>query len=199
MSQFRMKSLPLLEIVEQGLGGDVYCKFLTDAIDGPETCHVTDVEMLHYSDILLDEQLSNKEAFRQKQESHMYSLLRRFNKFNIASRSVVTFRLKVTAKDDHVTPPSAVIDKPRQTWAEYAQSWIDYRKSLTPEPEHMSEAYKDTEENGLEPDYEKSQELEIARLVSAYNPLQDNNDVAESLLDSPSDLIHATTGQIRIT
>jgi hypothetical protein len=98
-----------------------------------------------------------------------------------------------------VTPPSAVIDKPRQTWAEYAQSWINYRKSLTPEPEHVPEAYKDMEEYGPEPDYKESQELEIARLVSAYNPLQDNNDAAESLLDSPSDLIYATTGQIRIT
>jgi hypothetical protein len=88
MSQFQMKSLPLLEIAEQGLGGDIYCKFFTDAIDGPETRRITDVEMLHCSDILLNEQLSNKEAFRQKQESHMYSLLRRFNKFNIASHSV---------------------------------------------------------------------------------------------------------------
>jgi hypothetical protein len=53
----------------------------------------------------------------------------------------------------------------------------------------------------VSPDHwlEESQELEIARLVSAYDPLQDNNDVAESLLDSPSDLIYATTGQIRIT
>jgi hypothetical protein len=99
--------------------------------------------------------------------------------------SDVTFRLKVTAKDDHVTPPSAVIDKPRQTWAEYAQSWIDYRKSLTTEPEHMPEADKDMEECGPEPNYEESQELEIACL--------------KSLLDSPSDLVYATMGQIRIT
>jgi hypothetical protein len=77
----------------------------------------------------------------------------------------VMFCPKVTAKDDHVTPPSAVIDKPRQTWAEYAQSWIDYRKSLTPEPEHVPEADKDTEEYGPEPDYEESQEPEIVRLV----------------------------------
>jgi hypothetical protein len=111
----------------------------------------------------------------------------------------VTFRPKVTAKDDHVTPPSAVIDKPRQTWAEYAQSWIDYRKSLTPEPEHVPEADKDTEEYGPEPDYNKSEELQIARLVSAHNDSWLNNDTAESLLDSPSDLIYATTGQIKIT
>jgi hypothetical protein len=87
----------------------------------------------------------------------------------------------------------------RNTWAEYAPSWINYRKSLTPEPGHVPEAYKDTEEYGPEPDYRESQELEIACLVSTYNPLQDNNDVAESLLDSPPDLIYATTGQIRIT
>jgi hypothetical protein len=109
------------------------------------------------------------------------------------------FRPKVTAKDDHVTLPSAVINKPRQTWAEYAQSWINYQKSLTPEPEHVPGAYKDTEEYVPEPDYEESQELEIACLVSAYDPLQENNDIAESLLDSPSDLIYATMGQIRIT
>jgi hypothetical protein len=48
----------------------------------------------------------------------------------------------------------------------------------------MPEAYKDTEEYGPEPDYEESQELEIVHLVSAYNPLQNNSDVAESLLDS---------------
>jgi hypothetical protein len=106
---------------------------------------------------------------------------------------------KVTVINYHVTPPTAVTDKPRQTWAEYAQSWIDYRKSLAPEPEHVLEADKDMEEYGPKPNYKESQELEIAHLVSAHDPLQDNNDVAESLLDSPSDLIYATTGQIKIT
>jgi hypothetical protein len=107
------------------------------------------------------------------------------------------FRPKVTAKDNHVTPPPAVIDKSRQTWAEYAQSWINYRKSLTPEPEHMPEADKDMEEYRPEPDYNESEELQIARLVSAHNDSWLNNDTAESLLDSP--LKYATTGKIRIT
>jgi hypothetical protein len=50
-----------------------------------------------------------------------------------------------------------------------------------------------------EPTYEESQELEIAPLVSTYDSPNDNNDAAESLLDSPSDLIYATTGHIKIT
>jgi hypothetical protein len=111
----------------------------------------------------------------------------------------VMFHPKVTAKDDHVTPPSAVIDKTKQTWAEYGQSWINYRKSLSPEPEHVPEAYKDTEEYGPEPDYDVSEELQIARLVSTHNDSWLNNNTAESLLDSPSDLIYTTIGQIRIT
>jgi hypothetical protein len=97
-----------------------------------------------------------------------------------------------------VNLPSAVI-KPRQTWAEYAQSWIDYRKSLTPEPEHVPEADKDMEEYGLEPNYNESEELQIACLVSAHNDSWLNNDTAETLLDSSSDLIYTTTGQIKIT
>jgi hypothetical protein len=119
-------------------------------------------------------------------------------KVELVAMKGVTLRPKVTAKDDHVTPPSAVI-KPRQTWAEYAQSWIDYRKSLTPEPEHVPEADKDTEEYGPEPDYNESEELQIVCLVSAHNHSWLNNDTAEPLLDSPSDLIYATTGQIKIT
>jgi hypothetical protein len=108
------------------------------------------------------------------------------------------FRPKVTAKDDHVTLPSAVI-KPRQTWAEYTQSWIDYRKSLTPEPEQVPEADKDTEEYRPELDYNESEELQIACLVSTHNDSWLNNDTAESLLDSPSDLRYVTTDQIKIT
>jgi hypothetical protein len=117
------------------------------------------------------------------------------------------FHPKVTAKDDHVNLPSAVTDKPEQTWAEYIQTWTnmrkwtDYRKSMAPEQaqEHMPGAYEDMEEHVPEPAYEESQELEIAHLISAYDSLDDNNDTAESLLDSPSDLIYATTGHIRIT
>jgi hypothetical protein len=63
----------------------------------------------------------------------------------------------------------------------------------------VPEAYKDTEEYGLEPDYEESEELQIVCLVSTHNDSWLNNNTAESLLDSPSDLIYATTGQIRIT
>jgi hypothetical protein len=114
---------------------------------------------------------------------------------------------KVTVIDNHVTPPTAVTDKPKQTWAEYVQSWTnmckwtEYRESMAPDPaqEHVPKAYEDKEEYVPEPTNEESQELEIAHLVSAHNSLEDNNDVAESLLDSPSDLIYATTGHIRIT
>jgi hypothetical protein len=60
-------------------------------------------------------------------------------------------------------------------------------------------AYQETEEYVPEPAYEESQELEIACLVSTYDSLEDNNDVAESLLDSHLDLIYTTMGQIRIT
>jgi hypothetical protein len=116
------------------------------------------------------------------------------------------FHPKVTAKDNHVNPPTAVTDKPKQTWAEYVQSWTDmckwtdYRESMAPDPaqEHVPGAYEDMEEYMPEPAYEESQELEIACLVSAYDSLNDNNNTAESLLDSSSDLIYATTGHIRI-
>jgi hypothetical protein len=114
---------------------------------------------------------------------------------------------KVTVIDDHVTPPTAVTDKPKQTWAEYAQSWTNmckwtnYRESMAPDPaqEHVPSDYQETEKYVPEPAYEESQELQIACLVSAYNSPNNNNDITESLLDSPSDLIYATTGQIRVT
>jgi hypothetical protein len=62
----------------------------------------------------------------------------------------------------------------------------------------QSEMKCDTQEYVPEPAYADEQELEIARLVSTYNP-HDNNDTAESLLDSPLDLIYATTGHIKVT
>jgi hypothetical protein len=120
---------------------------------------------------------------------------------------IVMFCPKVTVIDNHVNLPTAVIDKPKQTWAEYVQSWTDmckwtnYRESMAPDPtqEHVPGAYKDTQEYVPEPTYKESQELEIAHLVSAYNSLNDNNDAADSLLDSPLDLTYTTTGHIRVT
>jgi hypothetical protein len=103
---------------------------------------------------------------------------------------------KVTIIDNHVTLPTAVTTKPTQTWAEYLQSWTNmrqwtyYRESMAP---------ADVTTYMPEPAYKESQELEIAHLVSAYNSLDDNNDAADSLLDSPSDLIYATTGHMKVT
>jgi hypothetical protein len=104
-------------------------------------------------------------------------------------------------------PANRFIDKPKQTWAEYVQSWTnmrkwtDYRESMAPGPaqEHVPGAYKDTQEYMPEPAYKESQEPEIACLVSAYNSSNDNNDATDSLLDSPSDLIYGTTGLMKVT
>ena len=58
--------------------GDVFNEYFTDANDGSETHHVTDVELLHYIDALVDPHLSDTEVYRRRAESHIYSLLRRF-------------------------------------------------------------------------------------------------------------------------
>ncbi|KAH9014863.1 hypothetical protein EDB85DRAFT_1899000 [Lactarius pseudohatsudake] len=69
--------LPLLDSVNVLLG-DTFSEYFTDANDGSETDHVTDVELLHYIDVLVDPHLSDTEAYRRRAESHIYSLLRRF-------------------------------------------------------------------------------------------------------------------------
>ncbi|KAH9012536.1 hypothetical protein EDB85DRAFT_2158946 [Lactarius pseudohatsudake] len=69
---------PLLDSVKMLLGDDVYPKYFTDTNDESETRRVTAVELVHYIDILLDQHLSNQEAYRDKSVSHIYSLLRRF-------------------------------------------------------------------------------------------------------------------------
>jgi hypothetical protein len=93
-------------------------------------------------------------------------------------------------------PPTTVTTKPTQTWAEYLQSWTnmqqwtDYRESMAP---------ADLTTYVPEPAYEESQELEIVCLVSAYDSPNNNNDAVDSLLDSPSDLIYAATGHMKVT
>jgi hypothetical protein len=78
----QMMAQPLLGLVKTLLGDDHFHKYFTDPTpshdDESEThCHVTVVELLHYVDILLDQHLSNQEAYREKSASHIYSLLRR--------------------------------------------------------------------------------------------------------------------------
>ncbi|KAH9020351.1 hypothetical protein EDB85DRAFT_2153124 [Lactarius pseudohatsudake] len=69
--------LPLLDSVNVLLG-DTFSEYFTNVNDGSETDHVTDVELLHYIDVLVDPHLSDTEAYRCWAESHIYSLLRRF-------------------------------------------------------------------------------------------------------------------------
>ncbi|KAH9020352.1 hypothetical protein EDB85DRAFT_1896221 [Lactarius pseudohatsudake] len=64
--------------VKMLLGDDIFSEYFTDMNDESETRCVTAVELLHYIDILLDQHLSNQEAYRDKSVSHIYSLLRRF-------------------------------------------------------------------------------------------------------------------------
>ncbi|KAH9163358.1 kinase-like domain-containing protein [Lactarius sanguifluus] len=62
------------------LGDKAFREHFTDPKDGSDSGmrRVTGVELLHYIDILLDQHLSNQEAYRDKGLSHVYSLLRRF-------------------------------------------------------------------------------------------------------------------------
>ncbi|KAH9012529.1 hypothetical protein EDB85DRAFT_1900278 [Lactarius pseudohatsudake] len=73
-----MTILPLLASVKAHLGDDTFGKHFTDVNDGSETHRVTDIELLHYLDALIDRNLSNQAAYRNRTESHVYSLLRRF-------------------------------------------------------------------------------------------------------------------------
>ncbi|KAH9008452.1 hypothetical protein EDB85DRAFT_1904224 [Lactarius pseudohatsudake] len=81
-----MITLPLLDSVKMLLGDDVFSEYFTDMNDESETRCVTAVELLHYIDILLDQHLSNQEAYRNKSVSHIYSLLRRFATASLPQR-----------------------------------------------------------------------------------------------------------------
>ncbi|KAH8982994.1 hypothetical protein EDB86DRAFT_2834153 [Lactarius hatsudake] len=73
-----MTILPSLASVKAHLGDDTFGKYFTDVNDGSETHRVTDIELLHYLDVLIDRHLSNQAAYRNSTASHVYSLLRRF-------------------------------------------------------------------------------------------------------------------------
>ncbi|KAH8999747.1 hypothetical protein EDB92DRAFT_1812870 [Lactarius akahatsu] len=70
-------ALPLLGSLKALLGGS-FGKYFADPSDEPEMHPVSDIELLHYVDILLDHQLSSQGAYRDKVWLHVYSLLRRF-------------------------------------------------------------------------------------------------------------------------
>ena len=55
---------------------DFFSKYFTDESG---MCHATSLELLHYVVILLDTNLSNKNAYRSRTELHVYSLLRWFS------------------------------------------------------------------------------------------------------------------------
>ncbi|KAH9043912.1 hypothetical protein EDB85DRAFT_1885418 [Lactarius pseudohatsudake] len=58
--------------------GESFSKYFADPSDEPEMHPVSDLELLHYVDILLDHQLSSQGAYRDNAWPHVYSLLRRF-------------------------------------------------------------------------------------------------------------------------
>ncbi|KAH9033080.1 hypothetical protein EDB85DRAFT_2145124 [Lactarius pseudohatsudake] len=58
--------------------GDDFGQYFTDSNDGSETRLVSTLELLHYVVTLLDDHLSDVDAYAEKAESHVYSLLRRF-------------------------------------------------------------------------------------------------------------------------
>jgi hypothetical protein len=68
MSQIQMTESPLLDTVKMLIGDKVFREYFTDSKDESETCCITTVELLHYIDILLDEQLLNQEAYRDNTE-----------------------------------------------------------------------------------------------------------------------------------
>jgi hypothetical protein len=73
-----MTTLPLLDSVKILLGDEVFREYFTDPKPESATHRATAVELLHYIDILLDQNLSNQEGYRDNAESRVYSLLRRF-------------------------------------------------------------------------------------------------------------------------
>ncbi|KAI9442137.1 hypothetical protein H4582DRAFT_2054657 [Lactarius indigo] len=73
-----IKTLPLLDSVKVHFEDGAFSKYFTDANDESETHRVTDVELLHYIDALVDRHLSDQAAYRLRAVSHVYSLLRRF-------------------------------------------------------------------------------------------------------------------------
>ncbi|KAH9013862.1 hypothetical protein EDB85DRAFT_2280746 [Lactarius pseudohatsudake] len=78
--ELRLRRSPRHDIasVKAHLGDDTFGEHFTDVNDGSETHRVTDIELLHYLDALIDRNLSNQAAYRNRTESHVYSLLRRF-------------------------------------------------------------------------------------------------------------------------
>ncbi|KAH9170484.1 hypothetical protein EDB89DRAFT_1907733 [Lactarius sanguifluus] len=78
-----MIMLPLLDSVKMLLGDNIFPKYFTDMNDESKTCHVTAIELVHYIDILLDQHLSNQEAYRDKSVSHIYSLLHAKFQFDV--------------------------------------------------------------------------------------------------------------------
>ncbi|KAH9024723.1 hypothetical protein EDB84DRAFT_1564324 [Lactarius hengduanensis] len=70
-------ALPLLGCLRVLLGDD-FSRYFTDSNDGSETRLVSTLELLHYVITLLDDHLSDVDAYAEKAESHVYSLLRRF-------------------------------------------------------------------------------------------------------------------------
>ncbi|KAH9180281.1 hypothetical protein EDB89DRAFT_2061996 [Lactarius sanguifluus] len=70
-------ALPLLGSLK-ALLGEPFGKYFTDLSNEPEMRPVSDLELLHYVDILLDHQLSSQGTYRDKVWLHIYSLLRRF-------------------------------------------------------------------------------------------------------------------------
>jgi hypothetical protein len=63
------------------LGDEDFRKFFTDSNDGPETRLVSPVEIVHYLDIFINNHLCDYNAYREKAEAHIYSLLSRFALF----------------------------------------------------------------------------------------------------------------------
>jgi hypothetical protein len=72
-----MLTLPLLDSLRTHLGDNDFQKYFTNTDGESEMHRVTSVELLHYIDILLDQHLSNQEAYRDRSRAHVYSLLRR--------------------------------------------------------------------------------------------------------------------------
>jgi hypothetical protein len=81
LSQFQTVALSLLDSVKILLGDKAFCEYFTDpnGASDHEMRRVTAVELLHYIDVLLDQHLSDQDAYRDNAEYHIYSLLRRFS------------------------------------------------------------------------------------------------------------------------
>jgi hypothetical protein len=68
----------LLDSLKALLGVEFFGKYFADSNDESETRLASAVELLHYLDTLFNNHLTNKTAYQDKAERHIFNLLGKF-------------------------------------------------------------------------------------------------------------------------